>query len=83
MCSLQQTPIFNSWHFPQIYWTKNQKDAFLVKNKNLKKKIFFADHGLVYLASNVGKIPKLGPLNLLKLHPNMVNMVFFPNNSRF
>ena len=32
--------IFHSWHFPQIYWTKNQKDAFLVKNKNLKKKNF-------------------------------------------
>ena len=39
ICSLQQTPIFNSWHFSEIFWTENKKDAFLVKNQNLKKKI--------------------------------------------
>ena len=34
ICSLQQTPIFNSWHFSEIFGTENKKDAFLVKNQN-------------------------------------------------
>ena len=58
ICSLQQTPIFNSWHFSEIFWTENKKDAFLVKNQNFEKKKFFGSHGAVFLDSKVGKMPK-------------------------
>ena len=58
ICSLQQTPIFNSWHFSEIFWTENKKDAFLVKNQNFEKKKIFGSHGAVFLDSKVGKMPK-------------------------
>ena len=58
ICSLQQTPIFNSWHFSEIFWTENKKDAFLVKNQNFEKKKIFGSHGAVFLDYKVGKMPK-------------------------
>ena len=83
MCSLQQTTIFKKWHFSKSYWTKNKKDAFLDKNKNLKKKIFFRLHVLDFLDSKDGKIQKSFIRNFPNFHSNLVNMVFFPNNSSY
>ena len=42
MWSLQQTPIFISWHFSRFHQTQDTKDAFWIKIQNLKKKNFFS-----------------------------------------
>ena len=58
MCSLQQTPIFISWHFSRFHQTQDTKDAFWIKIQNLKKKIFFDDSEPLQLDSNIAKIQK-------------------------
>ena len=83
MCSLQQTPIFINGNFPNFIEQKTKKNAFLVKNKNLKKNFFFGDRGPVYLDFKVGKIQKSALLISAVFGLNIVNMVFFPNNSSF
>ena len=55
MCSLQQTTIFKKWHFSKSYWTKNKKDAFLDKNKNLKKKFFLASMFWIFWTPKMAK----------------------------
>ena len=69
--------------FFQILLNKNKKDAFLDKNKNLKKKNFFGLHVLDFLDSKDGKIQKSFIRNFPNFHLNLVNMVFFPNNSSY
>ena len=57
MFSATDTILF-SWHFSQFYGAENKKDAFLVKNQNLKKKFFFDDSEPLQLDSNIAKIQK-------------------------
>ena len=49
----------------------------------MKKKFFFGLHVLDFLDSKDGKIQKSFIRNFPNFHSNLVNMVFFPNNSSY
>ena len=73
-------PFSNNGIFTNFIEQITKKMRFWSK---IKRKKNFGGHGPAFMDSKVGKIQKSVILNLLKLHPNIVNMVFFPNNSRF
>ena len=58
MHSLQQTPIFISWHFPRFHSLLTKKMHFGPKIKILKKKIIFDNCDSVILDFNIEKNPK-------------------------
>ena len=81
LCNRQ--PFSNNGIFPKFIEQKTKMMRFWSNIKIWIFFFFFGDRGPLYLDSKVGKIQKCTTLISVIFGLNIVNMVFFPNNSSF